>query len=672
MDIKLTISLLASDRRESLERCLDSLRPLLVKIPSELIVVLTGTDEKVREIAARYTSHIVSFKWCGDFSAARNSGLKESQGEWFLYLDDDEWFDDADEICEFFLSGEYLHYHSAHYIQRNYQNWNGTQFSDFSAFRMIERLPGSHFRGTIHEELSPRIEPCKFFQTFVHHYGYADDSAAANKTSRNIPMLLQSIEAQPNLTKNYIQISKEFGLVGDWQSAEKYCRKGIDICLRSDDLRSMGWLNAYLAYLAEKKPGKASAIQELETILEERHPAELTCLILYQQLIHLYAEEQDPAKAVCYGRKFEELLEQMDMQPILWEVQGYGEFCEDFVKSPERLYGARADCAECAFKAGDCKSAVYFLERFPWDTEEFLHPFYPDLERWRQKNPSVFTEFIDGQDNMDLPPYLLLLRALDCLEKGNTEDGTALFMQCMAQADRSCLQQILLKEAIYHHMGLLPLASKMTLDSWNSCTAAVTSAFPYHMSEQLLRCESELTEPYPFHGLCLRKHRLRLKLTKGFPLWDELIETLEAYCQCILDFYGRFCREEMFRESNRDFLPDECRFAQTSLKALELMGRDQMPEAVRLFGDSLSIDPNMTGVITELFRQAANRMDRRGQHMGEEFCRLAGQMKETLYALLETGQSAEATAILDQLLPLMPEDLELIRIRQEFIRRSKS
>ena len=95
MNIQLSISLLASDRPAALERCLDSLRPLLMQVPSELIVIATGTDEKVREIASRYTDLIIPFVWCNDFSAARNTGLKMARGEWFMFLDDDEWFEDT-------------------------------------------------------------------------------------------------------------------------------------------------------------------------------------------------------------------------------------------------------------------------------------------------------------------------------------------------------------------------------------------------------------------------------------------------------------------------------------------------------------------------------------------------------------------------------------------------
>ena len=107
MKLPLTISLLASNRIATLERCLDSLKPLLLEVPAELIIVFTGTDERVRQVAERYTDQIVPFTWCNDFSAARNAGLKHAKGEWFLYLDDDEWFEDVTEICDFFRSGEY-------------------------------------------------------------------------------------------------------------------------------------------------------------------------------------------------------------------------------------------------------------------------------------------------------------------------------------------------------------------------------------------------------------------------------------------------------------------------------------------------------------------------------------------------------------------------------------
>ena len=125
MNVQLTISLLVSDRMETLKKCLDSLKPLLVELDSELIVVFTGKNDETLDFVRRYTSFIIPFDWCNDFAKARNAGLKEAKGEWFLYLDDDEWFEDTREIVQFFKSGEYRQYRSACYVVRNYQDLEG-------------------------------------------------------------------------------------------------------------------------------------------------------------------------------------------------------------------------------------------------------------------------------------------------------------------------------------------------------------------------------------------------------------------------------------------------------------------------------------------------------------------------------------------------------------------
>ena len=78
MKLQLTISLLVSDRKETLKRCLDSIRPLLEEINSELIVVFTGKNPDILETVKQYTSHIIPFTWCNDFSKARNAGLIEA------------------------------------------------------------------------------------------------------------------------------------------------------------------------------------------------------------------------------------------------------------------------------------------------------------------------------------------------------------------------------------------------------------------------------------------------------------------------------------------------------------------------------------------------------------------------------------------------------------------
>ena len=145
MNIQLTISLLASDRPDTLKKCLDSLTPFLKELSSELIVVFTGKEQETLNLIRQYTSHILPFTWCDDFSAARNTGLREASGEWFLFIDDDEWFEDPIEIIQFFQSGEYQKYRSGYYVVRNYTDWSGRQYTDANVARMCRLTPETQF-----------------------------------------------------------------------------------------------------------------------------------------------------------------------------------------------------------------------------------------------------------------------------------------------------------------------------------------------------------------------------------------------------------------------------------------------------------------------------------------------------------------------------------------------
>ena len=101
--ILLSISMLISGRDE-MEKCLNSLLYFKNAFPTEIILVDTGCNAEQRALAEKYADKIIDFTWCNDFAAARNAGLKEACGEWFMYLDDDEWFENPQEIIRFYDS----------------------------------------------------------------------------------------------------------------------------------------------------------------------------------------------------------------------------------------------------------------------------------------------------------------------------------------------------------------------------------------------------------------------------------------------------------------------------------------------------------------------------------------------------------------------------------------
>ena len=674
MNIQLSISLLASDRPAALERCLDSLRPLLMQVPSELIVIATGTDEKVRETASRYTDLIIPFVWCNDFSAARNAGLKIARGEWFMFLDDDEWFEDTAEIRDFFLNGEYKNYGTGFYKVRNYLNWDGIQYFDFHAFRMAKLTSSISFQNAIHEELVPRTGAVRFFDAYVHHYGYVLDvpKTGAGKSSRNVPMLLKAIRKNPGYIKNYIQLIQEYYGEGDLDKAGEYCQKARRMCRGKAGADGyIEWLQVRWADICCDKGNPEYAVKEIESILENEKPIELTRLCLYSKLLLLCTQLKEHEKTIHYGKEFEKLLDYMDNIPRLWMQQSYGNVTEGKVKKPETLSLGRLRCIEAALYLEDVGEAEYFLDRMSWEDESWMQRYYSLFDKWKGQFPALFGGILGKASRQN--PYLLFQKA--CLmntEEDNSRkeanDRQRMFLQCMEETASLYLKQQIIREAASAGMDLSGFARLIDLEAWKAYMLQIIKESPMDQLPGLQETARDLKETNCLHGLWLEKLILEKRLLREYLAGRELMRSLSEYVQCVLSYYKGQYREDLFSEERRNLLPEDCRFAVLVSEALACIeGRNPL-EAVRLFRLALHFYPSMTGVIHEVIRLLKNNMNNPAPNAGAEFQALAGQMKNSLAVLIEQGQYAQAMPVMQQLCTLLPEDLELLRMRQRLLR----
>lgn len=226
--VVLSISLLVSGKKD-MEKSLKSLHFFKESFPCEIILVDTGCNAEQRALVDMYGDKIIDFAWCNDFAAARNAGLQEAKGEWFLYLDDDEWFDNPKEIIAFFQSGEYKKYNSAAYVVRNYTNAQGTFYEDACLSRMVKLEPGTRFIGKIHERLDPIKLPRKIFGDFVHHYGYVfeNEEARQSHARRNIVPLLEMRKQYPGDPRWFGQLAQEYFAIGEYDKVLETCKEGL-------------------------------------------------------------------------------------------------------------------------------------------------------------------------------------------------------------------------------------------------------------------------------------------------------------------------------------------------------------------------------------------------------------------------------------------------------------
>lgn len=262
----LSISLLCSGREDT-KKCLDSLKPIMEQIESELIIVDTGCNDEMKQLLSEYTDHIVPFTWCDDFSAARNAGLKEAKGEWFLYIDDDEYFVDVQELVEFFRSGEYRKYGQACYIQRNYTDYTGKNYQDQYTSRLIKIRPDTAFVDRIHEYLAPVHGENKLLNSWVDHYGYIYASLEDKRKheERNISLLESTIRENKMHLRARAHLAQEYFGIPDHEKMAEFCKESVDLLKNKkrdiyyDSYRQTFYMGTMLALLSMEKFDEAEA-----------------------------------------------------------------------------------------------------------------------------------------------------------------------------------------------------------------------------------------------------------------------------------------------------------------------------------------------------------------------------------------------------------------------------
>ena len=251
----LSISLLVSDRPDTLQRCLDSLNRIRENITSELIIVNTSHNDAIRAIIEKYTDKIIDFEWCDDFAKARNAGLSLAIGEWFLTLDDDEWFVEVQPLLDFFQSGEYRRYGCANYLVRNFYDIKYRHYSDAWVSRMIRLSKDTHYESKIHEYLYPVHGECKNIEALAYHSGYIyiDEEARRKHFKRNSRLLEKMIEEEPERMRWRVQLLQEYRSVHDYEQMYKLGTECLDLFRNTNNEIDNRDIGTFYAAAAEGK-----------------------------------------------------------------------------------------------------------------------------------------------------------------------------------------------------------------------------------------------------------------------------------------------------------------------------------------------------------------------------------------------------------------------------------
>lgn len=227
--LPVSVCIIAKNEEKYIGECLQR----LTAYDWEIVVADTGSTDQTIEIARQYTSHIYSFPWCDDFSAARNFCISKASNHWILNIDCDEYLTNTQSESELLaLLNPVLKNPSAagmvNIINPHAASVNTSVSVDPVARFFHKRYYQYH--GKVHEQAVPSgTLPAAYVKTpfSLYHTGYSNEFSLTKKASRNILLLKKELQNTPEDTYLFFQLGQSYFVTGDYEKAYLSFEQGL-------------------------------------------------------------------------------------------------------------------------------------------------------------------------------------------------------------------------------------------------------------------------------------------------------------------------------------------------------------------------------------------------------------------------------------------------------------
>ncbi len=726
--ILLSISMLISGREE-MKKSLDSLMYFKNAFPTEIILVDTGCNAEQRELAEKYADKIVDFEWCNDFAAARNAGLREIHGVWFMYLDDDEWFENPQEIINFFLSGEYKRYNSASYVVRNYTNRQGTMYNDSYPSRMAKVTKGIRFYGRVHEYLEPYKLPKKEFTDFAHHYGYVYENEEARKAhgQRNLIPLLEMRREHPGDPRWICQLAQEYFFNNEYEKTITECEEGlVEWRNWKQPLEyapaHIGALYGYiLASLdmtknySEAEKWIDIAISDPLMSLNEMKP---TLAFFHSCAARLYSNISKNELSRTYFGKYINAYKELKDDRTAIELGTAAIVTNVFQES--NLYGTILTCIHSIIRAQDYQMAEEAFFMMQWDDRRLL------------KQEESEKKIIDACCNVPYHPlWVKILQTLVAREDGMKEMYVVFLETEIAYKEQGETEKLLklyrlVAELEFEHRYILCCRilwtdgnPELKADEKKQLLTALFAELFDKYGSELLEIRSEIWDVADRMDISLEPSFLKMDYrnwkyaleqwsweatSEELNIWNARISTWQTtenirydlfhmkyeegclrvcqesqtvleemerrlwkYADAVIAMYKPYYKEFVFTEAV-EVLPEEVQLALRLKHLQEYRQQGNDKEALRQIKDCLTVCPSMEAVVSKYAASLRDEIQKQIQNQNSEKAeleKLVASLKSVAKLRLQRGEWQAAEEILHQIQACMPEDGEVKELLEQ-------
>ncbi|MFT9051560.1 glycosyltransferase [Liquorilactobacillus nagelii] len=705
----LTISLLVSNNFKTIKNCLESLKPLLDQVSSELIIIDTvgsKNSDGSLTIAQKYATKIIHYNWNNDFAAARNAGLAVAQGEWFLYIDDDEWFDDVDELISFFNNKkERDQYCSLAFTKHNYLSFSGTNYEAIPAFQCSRIFKNTKFIYPIHENLSPILYPMKKVNSFVHHYGYADQKLA-EKVTRNETLLKKFLKTHPEDIHAWSQLilSSENNSKDEQKIVQSYIEQANlnyekNPLNQTKNFRYFVMIFYYSLTLKLKQENWSQIIDTSKKFIADHHVSDLQKAILNNYCFNAAIGLNDYSKAGKFANSFQKHLrssknyqtedftnpfekkaseiEFFKMQVILvsyyqkqhdWEKINFFSSKTRLKKAPVFMSKLIPAFVTAAFHNDHPKKLLKIIFQNSYSNNEFPKAFGQAITKVKidlsSKEKKLLIKCLAEFHSDD--PFIKLHQLIAIQNKASFQD---LFSRLKDQITLKVPNESLLTLLIKKQIDPSYLALKLNFEEWNEAISAWISTCLSN-STAIPKIVDKILESWTH--TCWQREFLLHRLTHCYLFNNFTAGTeIKAYLPEYLKYTKSLCQTqysinlfEITEKKQLNILPGEFRFCFYLQKAVKA---EQIKDYLELLRLALKEYPTGNQVIKKLQRLVKIQLGQDDQ-VQKQLKQMGMQVKIRVATLISQGYLQESLELLTQLQKLTPNDSEVPKLIKLVVR----
>lgn len=698
-DCLVTISMLVSNRIDTVEKCFESFRPLLEQIPSEFIAVDTVGDEKSDgsvDVARKYADKIVHFEWCDDFAAARNAGLKEARGKWLIYLDDDEWFDDAGPLIDFFSKPElYENYDHVSMMEHSYTSASQIEYGSSSFSRISVLTPEAKFVNPVHELLEGIVYRNEYDLkgTFVHHVGYIG-KLNNKKIERNREIMNNELEKHPD--NPHLWLQQIAGAGSDADEMLELSEKAIFELRKRElsDWNNQDWVEIFLyrmkSYARLKMWDKLdenvdeflehvknpffrgiAAIFELSRNLNDFGIEKANDWIhIYFEAVKYYVDRDE--KEISYF--FSDDIDKANLYKVVIMYfnlclkesdDSYSDIKKMIREIPWNIFsrkrsGVLASSLKYIIDNEDTETLAFLCNSFTIDgriDEEFLQ----QLDRvdigiesdTAQENFDQLIESIDVKnDSLWIKQHVRKKVSEDELKRSLGDETTFAYPN-----------EDLVRICVKNRISPQKYVEKVSIEDVEKSVSAIVVKEEKHLDRiPLFAAEIEnVWQSSVQRNYLLASLRKRYIFQGTMPL-NKVLEESEKYCRNMIEYAKSIYLTELC-DSASVLLPKEIRFAILFEKALKLKKSGALKECLAYLQQSLDIFNEAETLIRRIIQEI--ELDQRKQaKISDEMIKLGNQVKSQIVALISQGQNEVAAGLLNELKQITPEDPDLATLEK--------